>query len=291
MQVDLSRRLIGCAAALALALPFHAQQTSGSFRWIDFHSPKDQNIVIWVTRSLAVEQWTAMREIGVVYDAALVVTSDRATPQSAPSSDTFTVWSVSLVSHAVTPLLTGVNLRWFGPQHFAAGAPEEFPVLYDNCRDCAANTYFTAFHYDLSRHVWAARWMRNGQGAPVWNAKPPGSVTWIQLYALVSGADGLAQLYTWNRFDYGKGEQPTDILDRYDVDPFSGSDRIVLLSAKEAPATELELCRGEDAVQGLERGQDSELCEEILNQRPQRKPVTTPPANNRGQSAPPGARR
>jgi hypothetical protein len=36
---------------------------------------------------------------------------------------------------------------------------------------------------------------------------------------------------------------------------------------------------------GLERGQDSELCQELLNARTQRKPVTTPPANNRGQSA------
>ncbi len=90
--------------------------------------------MIWVTRSLAVEKWTAIREIGVVYDAALVVTTDRAKPQSTPSNDTFTIWNVSLTSHAVAPLLTGVNLRWFEWEHFASSAPEELTLLYDNCQ-------------------------------------------------------------------------------------------------------------------------------------------------------------
>jgi hypothetical protein len=287
-----SRRLPRLAAAmLVLAAPLAAQQQStDTFRWMDFHSPKDENIVVWVTRSLEVEKWTAIREIGVLYDAALVVTTDRATPQSPPGDDSFTIWNVSLTSHAVTPLLKGVNLRWFDPQRFAAGASEELTVLYDNCRDCAASTYFTAFHYDFSRHMWAARWMRGGQGVPVWNAKPPGGIVWSQVYALMTGADGLAQLCTWNRFDYGREKRPTDILTRYDVDPLSGLERTVTLSGKDAQAMELRLCLGEDAVQGLERGQDSALCSQFLNTRPQRMPVTTPPANNRGQSVPSGVR-
>ena len=86
MRVDLSRRLIGLIAVLALAVPINAQQTSGTFRWIDFHDAKDQNIVAWVTRSLQVEKWTAIREIGVVYDAALVVTTDRPTPNRLPAT-------------------------------------------------------------------------------------------------------------------------------------------------------------------------------------------------------------
>ena len=57
------------------------------------------------------------------------------------------------------------------------------------------------------------------------------------------------------------------------------------LTPEEAEAMKLRLCRGQDAIQGLERGQDSELCQQMLNAQPQRKPVTTPPANNRGQSA------
>ena len=50
------------------------------------------------------------------------------------------------------------------------------------------------------------------------------------------------------------------------------------------------LCSAQDAVPGLARGQDSPLCQQIVKPRYERKPVTTPPANNHGQSEPPGAR-
>ena len=45
------------------------------------HDQRDQDIVVWVTRALAAENWTAIREIGVEYDAALVVTTHRAIPR------------------------------------------------------------------------------------------------------------------------------------------------------------------------------------------------------------------
>ena len=64
-----------------------------------------------------------------------------------------------------------------------------------------------------------------------------------------------------------------------------------MLDGKQADAAKLEICRGQDSVQGLERGQDSPLCEQMLKLRGLRQPVTTPPANNHGQSAPPGSRR
>ena len=102
--VTLRTRLC-CIAILAAASTLGAQQTSGAFRWIDFHDAKDQNIVVWVTRSLQVEKWTAIREIGLLYDAALVVTTDRSTPNAPPSDDTFTIWNVSLTSHIVAPIL------------------------------------------------------------------------------------------------------------------------------------------------------------------------------------------
>jgi hypothetical protein len=287
-----SRLILSHAAALALAVPLHAQQTSGTFRWIDFHDSKDQNIVAWITRSLTVEKWTAIREIGVVYDAALVVTTDRPTPNSPPSDDTFTIWNVSLTSHVVAPMLRGVNLRWFDWEHFADGAPEELTGLYDNCHDCVASTYFTAFYYDIAHHMWAARWVRGGQGVLVWNAVQPSvpGVAWTQIYSVMAGPDGRALLATWNHFDYGKQRLPADTIFRYDVDPQSGLERTVELTREDANAMELRLCNGKDTVQGLERGQDSAVCQQLLAAQPQRKPVTTPPANNRGQSAPPAVR-
>lgn len=276
------------AAALIPTLPLPAQQTSGTFRWIDFHAQQDQNIVTWVTRSLVVAKWTNIREIGVVYDAALVVTTDRSNPQAIPGTGTFTVWSVSLTSHVVAPLVTGVNLHWFDRVRFSDGTQEEWPVLYDNCHECSPNTYFTAFYYDVRNHAWGARWISGGHGVAVWNAEHPGGVDWTQLYAIMSGGEGHVALYTWNHFDYGRQKPAEDFIYRYDLDPFSDLDRSVMLDGKQADGAKLNICRGDNAVQGLERGQDSPLCQQMLKLRGSRQPVTTPPANNQGRSLPPG---
>jgi hypothetical protein len=292
MRCFLARRaILSLAAVLALAVPVFAQQPTDAFRWINFHSKStsDQDVIVWVTRSLQVDQWTAIREIGVKYDAALVVTSFRATPQSLPADDTFTVWSVSLTSHVTAPLVTGVNLRLFDWERFADGASEDLTALYDNCRNCSASTYFTAFYYDVSHHAWGARWINGGQGAPVWNTNQSSGGTWTQVYAVMAEGDGHVELCTWNHFDYGKQKSPTDVLYRYDRDPFSGLDRTAALSGKAADEMKLRLCRGQDAVQGLARGQDSPLCQALVNPHPERRPLTTPPANNRGRSVPPGS--
>ena len=257
---------------------------------MDFKSQADQDVIVWVTRALAAEKWTAIREIGVQYDAALVVTTLRPTPQSPANADTFAVWSVSLTNHAVTPLLKGANLRLLDWMRFREGGLLEVGVLYDNCNVCAADTYFTAFRYDISQHTFAARWMRGEQAIPVWSANAPAGVAWSQVYAVLAEPNGREFVSTWNNFDYGKLKPAEDFVYQYDLDPFRGLERTQLLSGKQAEAMKQRLCRGQDAVPGLTRGQDSQLCLEILRPGYERKPVTTPPANNHGQSVPPGAR-
>ena len=70
-----------------------AQQGPDTFHWVDFHAVKDQSVVVWVERSLTVEDWSAIREIGVEYDSAIVVTTKRANPQAAANGDSFAIWS------------------------------------------------------------------------------------------------------------------------------------------------------------------------------------------------------
>jgi hypothetical protein len=93
-------------------------------------------------------------------------------------------------------------------------------------------------------------------------------------------------LGTWSHFDYGDAKPAEDFVFRYDLDPMSGLDRTQLLSGKDADAMKQRVCRAGDALPGLARGQDSVLCQELINPRPERKPVTTPPGHNRGQSVP-----
>lgn len=271
-------------AVLGTAVSMQAQ--AGTFRWVDFHSQKDQSVVTWVTRALEAEKWTAIREIGVEYDAALVVTTWRPSPQSPPDADTFNVWSVSLTNRLVTPLLKGANLRWLDWMHFGNDPAPEPTAIYDSCLGCAAETYFTAFRYDLSHHVWAARWMRGGEAAPIWSANAPPGVAWTHVYAVMVDGAGRGVLGTWDHFDYGEQKPAEDVVYQYDVDPVSGLERMLRLVGRDADAMEQRLCRAQDAVSGLARGQDSALCAETLRAQYQRTPITTPPANNRGQSFP-----
>lgn len=279
--------LVLVAAALTVSVPLHAQQDT--FRWMDFHSAKDQDIVVWVTRALDAEKWTSIREVGVIFDAALVVTTQRSGPQASPGSDTFNVWSVSLTTHAITPLLKGVNLRWLDWMQFSGAGEQELGALYDDCAECAATTYFTALYYDRSQHIWNARWIRGGQAVPIWSAGAPDGVMVTRLYALLSGPSGRELVGTWNHFDYGKEKPPEDFVYRYDLDPLSGLERTELLSGKDADAMKQRLCGVQAGTENLARGQDSPLCQQTVHVRRERRPVTTPPANNEGRSVPPGS--
>jgi hypothetical protein len=132
--------------------------------------------------------------------------------------------------------------------------------------------------------------MRGGQGVPLSNANPPEGVAWTQVYAALAEPNGRQLLGTWNHFDYGAQKDPEDFVYRYDLDPFSSLERTQLLSGKDAESMKQRLCSTPGAVPGLTRGQDSPLCQQTVHPRPERRPVTTPPANNHGKSAPPGAR-
>jgi len=265
-------------------------QAPDTFRWIDFHSQKDQDVVVWVTRALDNEKWTAIREIGVQYDAALVITTLRASPQAAPNRDTFSIWSVSLSDRKLTHIVDGANLRLMDWLLLNVGQGRELAALYDDCNDCQSTTYFTALHYDLRQHTFAARWMQGGKAVPVWASNAALGVTQTQVFAVMADGNGRETLATWNHLDYGKEKPADDAVYHYDLDPTTDIERTQLLSGRDAASMKDRLCHAQDAVPGLSRGQDSSLCETSQKPHYERKPVTTPPANNQGQSRPPGSK-
>jgi hypothetical protein len=267
-----------------------AAQAPDSFRWIDFHLTADQDVVVWVTRALDGQKWTEIREIGVEYDAALVITTFRASPQAAPNHDTFTIWSVSLANRELTHIADGVNLRLTDWLLLEVGQGRELGALFDDCNDCQATTYFTTLHYDLRAHTFAGRWVTGGKAVPVWSTNAPMGVTRTQVFAVMADDNGRETLGTWNHLDYGKDKAPEETVYRYDIDSQSDKERSIVLTGKDATSMKDRLCRAQDAVPGLSRGQDSSLCETSVKPHTPRKPVTTPPANNHGQSLPPGAR-
>ncbi len=263
--------LSGLAAAmLACALPLIAQQSPDNFHWVDFHAQQDQGVVTWVTRSLEPERWTAIREIGVEYDAALVVTSLRKTPQTPPALDTFTVWSASLTDHSVKPIITGANLRILEWMLFAVGWPRDLGALYDDCNDCVASTFLTAFYYDQRQHAWSARWMRGTQGIPLSSASSPQGVTLSSAYAVLAEDNGHEIVGTWNHFDYAGQKPLEDYVYQYDVDPANYTERMQVLTGKNADALKRRICVGTGAVSGLAHGQDSPICQQFKTPAPRK---------------------
>jgi hypothetical protein len=250
------------ATSLAFPVLLSAQTSPENFRWIDFHAPQDQDVIVWVTRSLDTEKWTAIREIGVEYDAALVVTTMRKTPLSPPSLDTVSVWSVSLTNHSVNSILKGANLRLLDWMLFAVGRPRDLGALYDDCNECDASTFFTAFYYDITQHSWAARWMRGSQAIPLSSANASQNLVVLPAYAVLADPNGHEIVGTWNHLDYGNQKPPEDYVYQYDVDPLSGLERTQTLNGKGADAMKRRICAAADAVAGLARGQDSPLCQQ-----------------------------
>jgi hypothetical protein len=283
-----------------------AQPNVEAFHWIDFHDSKDAPTVTWVTNALKAEKWTAIREIGVQWDSAIVITAVRKTPQSPPATDQYTVWSVSLAKHDAQPLLHGVNPRILGWTTFG-GAYQQAPELglvFDDCQGCDASTYFTTLYYNFKEHAWRARWMRGDQAAPLHTAGNVEGVTQTQIYGLLADPTGRQLLATWNHFDYGAnngtGKPAEDFVFTYSVDPASALEQTQALGGKDVDPMKTRIChadpgQADPAFAIMARGQDSPLCtgaatpETKGKARQGRRPTTTPPANNHGQSSPPKA--
>lgn len=257
------RRMLSVFALLliATAIPLAGQQAPDNFHWVDFHSPQDQSVIVWVTNSLESQKWTAIREIGVAYDSALVVTTLRKSPQTPPSLDTFSVWSASLTDHSVKLILSGANLRIVDWMLFAVGWPRDLGALYDDCNDCVASTFLTAFYYDGRQHGWSARWMRGTQAIPLTTASAPQGVTVSSAYAVLAEDNGHEIVGTWNHFDYNGQKPLEDYVYQYDVDPANYTERTQTLTGKNADALKRRICVGTNAVAGLAHGQDSPMCQ------------------------------
>jgi hypothetical protein len=285
------------------AAPALAQPALDAFHWIDFHDAKDAPTVAWVTQSLKAEKWSAIREIGVQWDSAVVLTSQRASPQSTPPSDTYTVWSVNLSKREVQPLLHGVSPRILNWTTFGGASQivPELGLVYDDCYGCdAPSTFFTTLFYNPADHAWRARWMRGDQAAALWSGGAVAGVARTQIYGLLTEPPGRDVLATWSHYDYGKAKPTEDFVYEYSVDPASGLEQTQRLSEPHAGVMEQRLCKAnpgavDPALAELAAGQDSTLCRELVPKdakgRPMRRPTTTPPANNHGQSLPPAAKK
>ena len=239
-------------------------QAMEGFAWTDLHQETER--VAAVSKSLEGEKFTSLREIAVVGDAALVVTSTRATPTSRPDQDQYNAYSLDLKSPDQKPelLMTGTHLQFRDWLRFVREGDTELVATYDDCSDCRATTFLTSFYVDGKTKKWRARWPREVAGAPLFSATPGNPGQTDQVYALMMGEDGRALLVTWSHFQQKKGVTGEDYLFEYDVDPASGRERVRPIYGADAPPLKLRLCKAEGQALGIAAGQDTASCTQIV---------------------------
>jgi hypothetical protein len=262
-------------------------QAPADFHWVDLE--KDQWMVNTVRKALHDETFTAIRDIGLVGDAALVFTSNRSRPDAIPDTDSMSVYAASLRTPESRKLISGYQVHSVGWTSMVKDHRGELAATYLDCVQCESTMFFTTFYFDGKADTWQVRWAANQHGAPL-TSKPANKAYAIQqVYAVLGGADGREALVTWSHYDYNNSKKADDFIYKYDVDPISNLDRVQRLSGKDVSEMELRLCQADQAWPVLRYGQDGPICHALVqakSSRP-RHVTTTPPAQNEGRSRPP----
>jgi hypothetical protein len=264
----MSRRLHFARLLLALAVSTTSfAQVYDGFAWVDLKT--DTQTVSRVAQFLASKPYTAIREIGVVGEQALVITTFRKDPTAQPGNDRFTAFGVSLKDGSAEKLLEGTNLRYIDWQKFYDYDTPELIALYDDCAQCKATTFLTAFYIDRRTRRWGARWRREIAGAPLYSADPAKNY----VYALFINVDQRVVLNTWAFYPEQnktglrgaslKSSRGGEYLFEYRIEPMSDQSTWRPLTLRDVPPVKQRLCKGEGVVFGIVGGQDSEECREL----------------------------
>ena len=244
--------------ALAVSNPTQAQVLD-NFTWLDLKT--DTQTLPKVTQFLRDKPYTAIREIGLAGQQALVITTLRKDPIAQPGNDTFTAYGISLRDGSVEELLDGTNLKYIDWQKFYDDDTPELLATYDDCAQCKATTFLTAFYIDRKSKRWGARWRREIAGAPLYSA----DATSEHIYALFINVDQRVVLDTWasTRGDtpqQKKSTRPAEYLFEYRIDPMSDQGTSRPITGRDMQPIKDRLCKAQDVVFGIAGGQDREAC-------------------------------
>jgi hypothetical protein len=239
------------------------------FHWVDFK--REFSTAQKVEQALKAEDYTAIREIVLADEFALVMVVRRETWQVTPAEDQWLVYSVSMKSGAARRLLSGYDLQiknWFS---FYSRDELDLGITYWDCDECEPATLFTALHYDR-REGWRARWANKedvnhpGITVRVTDVGDPYTNEDVdQVFALLAPKGGVASVGTWyHSRDLGTGKINDDVA-RFSVNPATGEDKSVVLTGSKAKEWESQLCKAKDSWSAPAMGQSSPACKGVLS--------------------------
>jgi hypothetical protein len=260
-------RISFLSVILLLCAVGHSQVPAG-FRWVDFKG--EPALVSTVERALKGENYTAVREIGVRSEFALVMVVRRDSAQDTPFGDQWTVYNLPMKSGNLQTLVSGYNLEIKAWVSFQSKGDGDLGVVYKHCWECEPVSLFTAFHFDPASG-WRARWANEESpnqpgiaflftdvGDPFTNEDVD------QVFKVLAPSGGVASVGTWYYSrDLGSGKI-TEAATKFYVDQLTGKDKSVELTGHAAIEWERQLCKLQGSPYGLFQGQSSKACKRLL---------------------------
>lgn len=286
------RRAFVLFACLLMSFSVRAQQPPENFQWLNLND--DRKVLPLVTKALKPYSFTALREVGLFYDQALAVVSERKDGAALPGEDHVTVYNINLGSGKVEPIFSGYDVRWVAWQPLAAGGDQELIATYSDCVNCAETLSLVSFHISRHSHQWTARW---GNETPAPLASRAENTQYV--YALLNQPQGGSAVAAWTHTETPgaphpksrakkssagqKDALPEDRVYLYVPDAQSDMGLAQPVGEKDAPELEKRLCLIEEG-NPLHGGQGSPVCAKLQEEQraSARKPTTTPPAGNLG---------
>jgi hypothetical protein len=274
-----------------------AQQPPENFKWLNLN--EDRAVLPLVTKALKPYSFTALREVGLYYDQALAVVSERKAGATLPSEDRYVVYSINLTQGKVEQIFAGYELKWVVWQPLATGSDSELLATYTDCVNCSQTLYVTCFHISRRTGQWQTRW--SGETSPAPLASKVAAVNSQYIYALLGQTSGGSVIAAWTHTEpvvdvshpktrarkksdsKTEDSSPQDRLYLYQADTQSDLGLAQPVNEREAPELEKRLCMLEDG-NPLHGGQDSAICRKLLEAQKvtSRKPNTEPPPQNLG---------
>jgi hypothetical protein len=266
------RRTLSNIVLGLLALSVGANcQLPKDFHWVDLRHEAD--VVSRFSQALGGEEFSAIREIGLLGDSALVFTTLREPGAATPHADRWKVYSVPMDGGAVRMLLTGYELRIMAWMPFLPRERADLAITYMDCFGCEPTVIFTALHYE-SGQGWRARWPN--QDSPDIPGIQLASSDWgipydedlvDQVWASMGPLAGPASIGTWYHSVHVKTGKVSSVTMKFRVDPATGKEESLTLHGADAVAWQKKLCKPTDAHSEILGGQESQSCKVLLKMK------------------------
>jgi hypothetical protein len=222
-----------------------------------------------VSRALESEQFSAIREIGILDGSALVFTTFRVPGAATPDLDSWKVYNVSIADGAVRLLLSGYEVRIMAWMPFLPREPDDLGITYMDCYACEPPILFAALHYDRDRG-WRARWPSADPASPgIQLASADWGIPYDedlvdQVWAAMGPPGAAVTIGTWYHSVHVKTGKAISVTMKFLVNPTTGKEESLTLGGAAAVAWQRKLCKPVDALSGMLGGQNSRSCQVLL---------------------------